>query len=100
MEPIAARFGENLLCARRAARLSQEQLALRASLHRTQIGMLEHGQRVPKIDTLVKLAGSLELPPGDLLAGIEWVPSAAGRPAGSFWFSKAPKAKATGSEPA
>jgi len=99
MEDIATRFGENLLRARRAARLSQEQLALRASLHRTQIGMLEHGQRVPKIDTLLKLAGALEVPPGDLLEGIVWVPSSTDKPAGSFWFSKTPRAKATSSEP-
>ena len=94
MEEIAVRFGENLLHARRVVRLSQEAVALRASLHRTQIGMLEHGERVPRIDTLVKLAGALEFPPGDLLRGIEWVPSSAGKPAGSFWISKTPESRA------
>jgi transcriptional regulator with XRE-family HTH domain len=94
MEEIAARFGENLLHARRLVCLSQEKTALRASLHRTEIGMLEHGERLPRIDTLVKLAGALELPPGDLLRGIEWVPSSGGKPAGSFWISKTPESGA------
>jgi transcriptional regulator with XRE-family HTH domain len=74
MEEIAVRFGENLLRARRRVRLSQEQVAQRASLHRTAIGMLEHGERVPRIDTLVKLASTLEVPPEDLLTGITWAP--------------------------
>lgn len=71
---IAARFGENLKRSRERARLSQEELAVRASLHRTQIGLLERGSRLPRIDTLVKLAGALSIPPGTLLEGIEWRP--------------------------
>jgi transcriptional regulator with XRE-family HTH domain len=71
---IAARFGENLKRSRQLADLSQEELAIRASLHRTQIGLLERGSRLPRIDTLVKLAGALSIPPGDLLEGIDWSP--------------------------
>ncbi|HEX5762098.1 MAG TPA: helix-turn-helix transcriptional regulator [Solirubrobacterales bacterium] len=71
---IATRFGENLKRCRRRAELSQEELAIRASLHRTQIGLLERGSRQPRIDTLVKLAGALGIEPGDLLEGIEWSP--------------------------
>jgi transcriptional regulator with XRE-family HTH domain len=36
--------------------------------------MLERGERMPRIDTLVKLAGVLSIPPGDLLKGIDWTP--------------------------
>jgi transcriptional regulator with XRE-family HTH domain len=71
---IAARFGENLTLYRRRAGLSQEELGFRASLHRTEIGQLERGVRLPRIDTLVKLAGALSLPPGDLLKGVAWTP--------------------------
>jgi transcriptional regulator with XRE-family HTH domain len=71
---IATRFGENLARRRREAQLSQEELGFRASLHRTEIGMLERGIRLPRIDTLIKLAGGLEIPPGDLLEGLDWVP--------------------------
>jgi transcriptional regulator with XRE-family HTH domain len=71
---IAEQFGRNLFMARRRAGLSQEALAALAGLHRTEIGMLERGERLPRIDTLMKLAGSLEVPVTDLLRRIEWVP--------------------------
>jgi transcriptional regulator with XRE-family HTH domain len=57
---IARLFGQNLR---------------RAGLHRTEIGLLERGARVPRIDTLLKLAAalgvSLRCP---LLDRIEWRP--------------------------
>lgn len=56
------------------AGLPQEKVAARAGLHRTEIGLLERGERVPRIDTLVKLAGALGVPPGDLLSTIVWEP--------------------------
>jgi transcriptional regulator with XRE-family HTH domain len=68
------RFGKNLARCRRRADLSQEELAVRASLHRTAVGQLERGERVARVDTLVKLAGSLDLPPGELLDGMGWDP--------------------------
>lgn len=71
---IASRFGENLVRCRKRADLSQEELGLLSSLHRTEISLLERGTRIPRIDTLVKLAGALAVEPGDLLAGIEWTP--------------------------
>jgi transcriptional regulator with XRE-family HTH domain len=74
MSDIAAQFGTNLARRRKRAHLSQEELAVRASLHRTAIGQLERGERTARIDTLVKLAGSLGLPPGELLDGLSWIP--------------------------
>lgn len=71
-EAVAIRFGQNLRRARRRADLSQEELAVRASLHRTEIGLLEGGHRVARVDTLVKLAGSIGVPPAELLEGIHW----------------------------
>lgn len=71
---IAERFGENLRRYRRQAGLTQETVGLRADLHRTEIGLLERGERTPRIDTAVKLAGALGVDPGDLLDGIAWVP--------------------------
>lgn len=72
----AEKFGENLMLYRRRADLSQEALGFAAGLHRTEISQLERGLRVPKIDTLIKLAGALSLPPGDLLKGMAWSPGA------------------------
>ena len=54
---------------RRLVDLSQEQFALRASLHRTEISRLEHGERVPRIDTLVRLMNALEARPMTSLTG-------------------------------
>lgn len=71
---IAARFAENLARCRKQADLSQEELGVRASLHRTEISQLERGLRVARIDTLVKLAGGLSVSPTELLDGIDWSP--------------------------
>jgi transcriptional regulator with XRE-family HTH domain len=71
---FATRFGQNLASRRRQAGLSQEELGVRASLHRTAVGQLERGERVARTDTLVKLAGSLAVEPEDLLTGLEWRP--------------------------
>ncbi len=71
---IAALFGENLARCRKLADMSQEELGIRASLHRTEISQLERGLRVARIDTLVKLAGALGVSPAELIAGIDWSP--------------------------
>lgn len=71
----AERFGRNLFMARRRAGFSQEELAGLCALHRPEIGLLEHGRRLPRADTLVKLLAALEARPGELLAGITWVPA-------------------------
>lgn len=72
---VAHRFGANLLAAREGANVSQEELGLRASLHRTEIGLLERGARIPRIDTLVKLASALDVSlVCPLLDGIAWEP--------------------------
>ena len=71
---FAARFGMNLAHYRKRARLSQEELGVRASLHRTAVGQLERGERIPRADTVIKLAGSLAIPPELLLEGLQWTP--------------------------
>lgn len=78
-EEIARRFGQNLRRARKAAAMSQEELAVGASLHRTEIGLIERGQRVTRIDTLIKIASSLGVSPLQLLEGIDWAVGTAGR---------------------
>ncbi len=74
---VARRFGENLVRCRKQAGLSQEQLGLRAGLHRTEIGLLERGERIPRIDTLLKLTAALSIAPAELLEGIAWEPGEA-----------------------
>jgi len=79
---IATTFGRNLYRCRKRVGLSQEELAVGASLHRTEIGLLERGERLPRIDTVIKLAGALSVPPSELIAGIDWSPGVTSR--GSF----------------
>lgn len=74
---VAQRFAENLSRLRSETDLSQEALGFLAALHRTEISLLERGTRVPRIDTLVKLAGALDLPAERLLDGIAWRPGSA-----------------------
>lgn len=71
---VAQRLGDNLRRTRRRVGLSQEQVAIRASLHRTEIGLLERGGRVARVDTLIQLAGAMSVHPGELLEGIGWTP--------------------------
>jgi transcriptional regulator with XRE-family HTH domain len=78
MNAVADRFGENLRRLRRRADVSQEALGFRAELHRTEIGLLERGARVPRIDTIVKLAAGLDVAPAALLSGITWTPGEPG----------------------
>ena len=61
-----------------------EELGERAGLHRTEVGKLERGGRVPRIDTLIRLADSMVVPPGELLDGIHWVPGPQSKGAFSF----------------
>lgn len=62
--------------------MSQEELGGLAGLHRTEIGMLEQGTRLARVDTLMKLAGALSISCFELLEGIRWLPS--GSHEGSF----------------
>ena len=71
---LARKLGANLRRERRHAGLSQEELAFQAGLHRTAVGQLERGERVARVDTLIRLAGTMGIPPGDLLAGVTWTP--------------------------
>jgi transcriptional regulator with XRE-family HTH domain len=70
-EEIARRFGVNLRRVRKESGISQEELARLASLHRTEIGLIERGQRVVRVDTLIRLASGLDVGPGVLLEGID-----------------------------
>ncbi|MBK5219951.1 MAG: helix-turn-helix transcriptional regulator [Thermoleophilia bacterium] len=79
---FAGRFGKNLVRARRATRISQETLGFETSLHRTEVGTLERGVRIPRLDTALKLARVLGVPIDALVEGIEW--SAGARNVGHF----------------
>lgn len=70
------RFAANLRSARKAAGVSQEELAERCELHRTEISLLERGGREPRLGTLIKLATALGTTAEALVTGIGWDPKA------------------------
>ncbi len=82
--PVAAHFGKKLRACRKRAGITQEDLSRRASLHRNEVGLLERGTRVPRIDTVIKLACALSVPPEELLKGIDWKPDSAQRGRSEF----------------
>jgi transcriptional regulator with XRE-family HTH domain len=79
-QDAAERLGQNVLTARRRAGFSQEELGALAGLHRTEIGFVEGGRRLPRADTLIKLASALGVDAEELLAGVQWVVPAPSRP--------------------
>ncbi len=70
------RFAVNLRQARETAGVSQEELAERIEVHRTEISLLERGGREPRLGTLIKLAVALDTTPEALCSGIGWDPRA------------------------
>lgn len=88
---LTDRFAKNLVRHRKAVGISQEELGFQANLHRTEVGMLERGIRLPRLDTIVKLAGALGIEPSDLLDGMSWTPPG-GPSIGSFGVSEEPSA--------
>jgi transcriptional regulator with XRE-family HTH domain len=73
-------FGDRLVVARfNYGRISQEALAEKAGIHRTQMSLYESGRREPMLDTFVRLAGALDQTPDELLGPIRWQPGTPGR---------------------
>jgi transcriptional regulator with XRE-family HTH domain len=68
--PPVARVAANLRRLRITAGISQEALADRCGLHRTEISLLERAGREPRLTTIVKLARALDVEPVELLAGV------------------------------
>jgi transcriptional regulator with XRE-family HTH domain len=68
----ADRFGRNLLRRREQAGLSREELAELTELHRVDIGVIERGERSPRLDTILKLSAGVQASPCELLAGLRW----------------------------
>lgn len=82
-EEVAEHFGKNLLHVRRRAGFSQEELGRLTFLHRTHIGYMKAGIRLPRLDTLIKLTSALACAIDELIWGIDWIVTTPTR-AGSF----------------
>lgn len=67
---VLTQVGARLRELRRKLGISQEELAERASLHRTYVGGIERGERNVAVLNLVRLAAALKVEPAELLVGI------------------------------
>lgn len=64
---ILEKFGNRVRKERIKQNLSQEELGLRAGLHRTYIGMIERAEKNITLENIEKIAKSLNLPIANLL---------------------------------
>lgn len=70
LQTVRGQFAANLRRQRYNAQLSQEALADRCGLHRSEISLLERCERSPRLETIVILSRGLELSsPAQLLEG-------------------------------
>ena len=66
-ETVETRFGRRLREVRESRGISQEDLAARAGVHRTYVGLLERGERNVTLRTIEKLADALEVQMAELM---------------------------------
>lgn len=64
---ILTRFGEKVRLLRKEKNLSQEELAEKAGLHRTYIGMIERAEKNITLINIEKIADALEISTSELL---------------------------------
>lgn len=67
---ILTKFGQRVRYERLKRGLSQEELAEKASLHRTYIGMIERAEKNITLINIEKVANALEMSADELLRGI------------------------------
>lgn len=63
-------IGRQIARLRSARRMSQEQLAELAGLHRNYVGLVERGQRNPRLKTLIAIAEALNATLAELFEGV------------------------------
>lgn len=64
---ILNRFGDKVRFLRKEKNLSQEELAEKAGLHRTYIGMIERAEKNITLINIEKIADALEISTSELL---------------------------------
>lgn len=71
MDRVGKALGELLANKRRSSDLSQEELAFRASIHRTYLSQIERGVKSPTIKTLLKICEALDVRLSDIVRELE-----------------------------
>jgi len=67
---ILVDFGNKVRALRLDQDVSQEELAAKAGVHRTYIGMIERGEKNITLENICKLAKALKVRPQDLVSGL------------------------------
>ena len=67
MDKVNSKLGKVISSLRRSAGLSQEELAERASIHRTYVSQMERGLKSPTIAMLLKLSKALKTTPSKIM---------------------------------
>jgi transcriptional regulator with XRE-family HTH domain len=67
---VTRQVGRRIRRRRRYLDMTQEGLALRAGVHRTQIPLIEGGRRMPRLHTLILICTALDISPCQLLEGV------------------------------
>jgi len=70
MQEILQLLGRRIRSERQRKGLSQEGFAGTCGLHRTEMGLLERGKTIPRLDTLLIVSVHLELSVSEFLQGI------------------------------
>ena len=68
-EPILLKFGKNVQEKRKSMKLSQEQLAELAGVHRTYIGMIERAEKNITLCNIERIAKALNV---DICSLLKW----------------------------
>jgi transcriptional regulator with XRE-family HTH domain len=71
MSNITPALGIVIRNLRRAAKMSQEELADRANIHRTTVSQLERGLKSPTVALLAKVAKALDTTPSRIMKMLE-----------------------------
>lgn len=70
-QAVRRAFGARVRALRHSVGVSQEQLALQASLDRSYIGQVERGERNLTLENIYRLADALRVPPRELLPELD-----------------------------
>jgi transcriptional regulator with XRE-family HTH domain len=95
---LKVRLGENVRLLRARLHITQEELASRADIHRTQMTLIESGRRLPRAGTLLRLAAGLEVDMTTLFGGIAYRPRLFSAARGEFEISARPLLEISGYE--
>jgi transcriptional regulator with XRE-family HTH domain len=77
-EDARRRFAANVERLRRQHDYSMERLAERAQIGSEELGAILGGEAEVSAEAILRLAGALDVTPGDLHAGVAWVPDGEG----------------------